>query len=121
MKKAVLWLLIFSLVFSLSGCATLFKADSVGNVPVNSVPAGAEVFINGQSYGFTPTTIRLEDGKDYNIVFKLNGESKSYTVKSEIGVLWIVLDIASGMVPLIIDASTGDWYEIPEDEVLVVF
>jgi len=122
MKKAVLWLFVFSLVFSLSGCATLFKKETFGNVPVRSEPAGAEIFINGVSYGVTPTTIRLEDGKDYNIVLKLNGETRNYTIRSEIGILWLVLDLfGSSGLGLIVDAATGDWYEIPEDEVYVIF
>lgn len=121
MKKLIKLVLLIAVIFLLSGCATLFKTDSLKQIPVASAPQGAEIFINGVSYGVTPTTLKLEDGENYNIVFKQGDETRTYTLKSEIGILWLVLDIVGGGIPLIVDAATGDWMELPEDEIFINF
>lgn len=121
MKKIIKLLVISITTLSLSSCALVFKGNNPANIPVNSTPVGAEITINGQSYGTTPTTIQLEDGENYNLIFKLDDETRTYTLKSEVGTLWLVLDILSGGVPLIVDAATGEWLELPEDEVFVSF
>jgi len=110
-----------ALTLSLSSCALLFKDKSQKNIPVQSSPEGAEVTVNGRSFGTTPTSIKLDDGENYNVVFTLNGETQTYSLRSEIGTIWIILDILGGGVPLIIDAATGEWLELPEDEIFVAF
>jgi hypothetical protein len=99
------------LIVALSGCATIFKGGTQ-EVPVSSTPRGAEIFINGVSYGTTPTSLQLEVNRSYTIVLRLDGEERTFMIRNEIGALWIILDIIGGLVPLIVDAATGDWYEL---------
>jgi len=121
MKKIINLTVLVALTLSLSSCALLFKDKSQKNIPVQSSPEGAEVTVNGRSFGTTPTSIKLDDGENYNVVFTLNGETQTYSLRSEIGTIWIILDILGGGVPLIIDAATGEWLELPEDEIFVAF
>ena len=34
-----------------------------------------------------------------------------------VGGVWIVLDILGGVIPIVIDAATGNWYELDQDHV----
>lgn len=38
-------------------------------------------------------------------------DDRTFRLSNEIGVLWIVLDVVTGLIPLIVDAATGNWPE----------
>ena len=120
MKNLLRLCIVPLLVVALSSCATVFKGGSQ-DVFVNSDPVGAEIFINGVSYGVTPITLNLDSDQDYTLVLRRDGEEETFFINSEIGTLWIVLDVVTGLVPLIVDAATGDWYELSPGEVFVSF
>ncbi|MER3552983.1 MAG: hypothetical protein C4331_01135, partial [Meiothermus sp.] len=103
----------------LSGCALLFKGDSQV-VPLNSDPSGAEVFLDGQRIGVTPVQIPLKTNKSYTLTFRKDGQERTVILQNQIGALWVVLDVVSGLVPLIIDAATGAWYKLNPGQVNVV-
>ena len=107
-------------MFLLSGCATLFKG-SKETIHANSTPQGAEVFIDGVSYGLTPISFKLKTHRDYTVVFRYEGEERSVVIENNVGTLWIVLDVLGGLVPLIVDAATGDWHELSPNELVVSF
>lgn len=113
--------ILLTLTLLLSSCATVFKGGTQ-TVPVSTEPAGAEIIIDGVSYGTTPTSIRLEVDRSYTILLRSPaGEERTFQLRNEIGTLWIVLDVITGLVPLIVDAVTGDWYELKPGEVFVAF
>ena len=86
-----------------------------------SDPAAAQVYVNGAQMGETPCVIRLRTNKEYTIEFRKDGyETKTYFLTNEIGAVWIVLDILGGFIPVIVDAATGDWYELSQENVSVV-
>lgn len=120
MKKIISILVIAAMAFALSGCATVFKGGTQ-EVPVNSSPSGAEVIINGVSQGVTPLNLQLESNKSYTVVVRNGTEERTFVLRSEIGTLWLVLDVVTGLVPLIVDAATGNWYELEPGEVFVSF
>jgi len=62
MKKFFPILLICILLFS-SSCATLFTGTSQ-KVEIDSNPPGADILIDGQKFGVTPSEIKLD--KDFN-------------------------------------------------------
>lgn len=111
---------IVGLVFLLASCALLFKGEHQ-DVPVSSTPAGAEVFIDGVSYGTTPVQLNLRSDTTHTVVLRLDDQERTVILRNEIGALWVVLDILGGLVPLIIDAATGAWYELSPDQVVVTF
>lgn len=120
MKKVSALVAMMVITLGLSACATVFKGGNQ-SVPVSSDPQGAEVLINGISYGVTPLTLDLEVDRQYTLVLRQGGQEETFFLRSEIGTLWIILDVVSGLVPVIIDAATGDWYELEPGEVFVSF
>lgn len=101
-------------------CATVFKGTSE-DVYFNSDPTGTQVYINGQYMGRTPVNLKLESKKSYNIEFKKEGYiTKSYTITNHVGAGWVILDVIFGLVPVIVDAATGAWFKLDQDNVNLV-
>lgn len=112
--------LLVVIIYIVTGCATIFKGASE-NVDFSSDPSGADVYINGSLRGKTPISLKLESKKTYTIEFKKEGyEPRTYTITNHVGAGWIILDILGGLVPVIVDAATGAWYELDQDAVNAV-
>jgi hypothetical protein len=117
-KVCVLFVFLF-IAFVFSGCATLFN-EKAPPVSFMSEPSAAHVYVNGAQMGETPCTIKLETDNEYTIEFRKDGyQTKTYFLTNEIGPVWIILDILGGFVPIIVDAATGDWYELSQEIVIV--
>jgi len=114
MKKFISTLLIVSLFLLTSSCATIFKGNS-SKINFNSNPQGAQIYVNGNYMGDTPIILKLESKQTYNIEFKKEGyKAKAFNITNHVGVGWIVLDVIFGLVPVIVDAATGSWYELDQ-------
>jgi len=108
---------VFLAAVYLASCATLFKGNS-SKVDFNSSPEGAQVFVNGSYMGDTPIRLKLESKKNYNVEFKKEGfKTKVFNITNHIGAGWIILDILGGLVPVIVDAATGSWYDLDQDNI----
>ena len=96
-------------IAGVTGCATLFGA---GPVPVafQSDTPGAEVWIDGIKRGVTPVTISLDNKKPVTVTFKQAGR-EDYTVQigTQVRAGYLVLDVLGGLIPVVVDASTGEW------------
>ncbi len=104
-------------ILMLQGCATLFQGTGTG-VEFSTEPAGATVYVNGFPRGTTPTRIKLETKKTYQIEFKKDGyDTISYTITNHVGAGWVILDIIGGLIPVVVDAATGAWYELDQTAV----
>ncbi len=91
------------------GCATIFKGSSE-KVDFTSSEAQTKVYVNGQYMGKTPFEMKLQSKSSYNIEFRKDGfESKTVVLNNSIGAGWIVLDVIFGVIPIIVDAATGNW------------
>ena len=124
MKKIFIFsfVFVFAAVFFgfFNGCATLFKG-STDSVDFSSEPSGAQVYVNGNLLGTTPVQLKLESKKSYTLEFKKDGfETKTIVLNNSVGAGWIVLDILGGLFPVIIDAATGNWYNLDQDHVNAV-
>lgn len=116
-KRVIIFLLI---TLMLSSCATLFKGSNE-NVDFSSEPVGADVYINGTLAGRTPVKIELQSKNTYTIEFKKEGyETKSYILNNSVGAGWVVLNVLAGVVPIIVDAATGSWYNLNQKNVNMV-
>lgn len=115
--KGVSFFLVLLLVTS---CATLFKG-STDKVNFGSNPIGAEVYVDGKLMGKTPLNLELVSKKTYVIEFKIEGQTKTVNLLNKVGAGWIVLDVLGGLIPVIVDAVTGDWYQIKEKNVNIDF
>ena len=105
------------LCFSFASCATLFKGNS-SKVDFNSNPQGAQVYVNGNPMGETPIRVKLESKGNYAIEFRKEGfKTKTFNITNHVGAGWIILDIITGLLPVIVDAATGSWYELDQKNV----
>ncbi|MGB3340084.1 MAG: PEGA domain-containing protein [bacterium] len=103
--------------FIFMSCATVFKG-SQEYVDLRSDPIGAKVYINGSYEGTTPVELHLESNKTYHIEFKKDGyQTKTYTLTNHLGAGWVILDVICGLVPVVVDAITGAWYKLDENDV----
>jgi len=121
MKKNIAIMCIVSML-SLSGCATLFKGTAK-KIDMQSSPEKAEVYVNGQFMGITPLQLNLSVKHSYAIEFRAEGyQPRVYHINNRVGAGWVVLDVILGLVPVIVDAATGAWYNLDQvniDAVLI--
>ncbi len=102
-----------------SGCATLFAPERE-SLSITSSPNKAEVYLNGNERGETPLSLQLNPAKTYNVKFKKSGyEPEIRTVRNEIGVKWLVLDILGGGIPVLVDAMNESWMTLTKRRVNV--
>jgi hypothetical protein len=69
--KLVYKISLIALMFFGCSCAMMFNEKEV-SVSINSTPSGADIFIDGKSYGRTPATIKIEP-KNYIAVLNKEG------------------------------------------------
>jgi|TARA_R110001606_G_scaffold36639_1_gene104627 hypothetical protein len=116
MKKFILLLTVIT-TLTLTSCATLFGPKS-HSLSATSNPQGAEIYVDGERMGVTPLKLELDPSKTYSIEYRKKGyRSITKIVKGKVGVKWIVLDILGGLIPVVIDAATGNWYEFEKDRI----
>ncbi len=97
------------LVLTSSGCAALF-ASKKAHVAMQSTPSEAEVWVDGNRMGVTPVTLELSKKKSHTVTFKRDGyQDVTYAIDTKVGAGWIVLDVLGGLIPVIVDASSGSW------------
>ena len=107
-------------VMLVTSCATIFKGTT-DPIKFGSNPAGAEVYIDGKLMGKTPINFELTSKKTYVIDFKFEGQTKTINLTNKIGIQWIILDVLGGLIPVVVDAVTGDWYQLKPKDVNVDF
>jgi hypothetical protein len=95
-----------------TGCATLFSSGP-NTLALQSDTAGADVYINGNLRGKTPLTLELDNTKPVTVTFKQAGrQDQTVEVGTKVRGGMIVLDVLGGLVPVIIDAATGEWKKL---------
>ena len=114
----VMSLIIFVvLVISLSSCATFLK-NSSQDIEFSSEPTGAEVYANGKLLGTTPVKIRLKSKITHTLEFKKEGyKTRKDFLNNHISTGWLILDLVCGVIPIAVDAITGDWYSLDQENV----
>ncbi|MBI4546130.1 MAG: PEGA domain-containing protein [Gemmatimonadetes bacterium] len=100
------------ILMAAAGCAALFNSKT-DPVAIQSMPSDADIYIDGNLRGRTPITLELQAKKTYTIVFKKPGyRDQAFELTNTVGVKWVILDVLGGLVPVIVDAATGSWYEL---------
>jgi hypothetical protein len=103
-----------------SGCATLL-APKTHPLSLASEPQGAQVIVNGVDMGMTPLKLELKADQNFTIEFRKEGyETQTHIVNSQVGAGWVILDVLFGLVPVIVDASTGAWNKLDQESVEAV-
>lgn len=97
----------------LIGCATIFAGKGPVEIPTASTPPGAEVYLDGNRLGTTPVKVKVERKKAQTLVFKKSGfKDASCVLEKSTGAGWVILDVVFGLVPVVVDAVTGDWSSV---------
>ena len=113
--KSILATLIIAMV--LPGCATLFSS-SKSSVFTSTDPKGADVYVNGVRMGTTPYTQSLAKNGEYMIEFKKEGyKTVGQKINSKVGAGWVILDVLGGLVPIVVDAATGSWKHLDQEQI----
>ena len=114
------WAFLSAAVLVALGCATILN-DTSPPVSIGSQPSGADVYVDGNLVGRTPAVIELSTKSHHTVVFRKEGYAdRTYLLQTHTGALWVVLDVLTGLIPIIIDIATGDWQELNEDNINVV-
>ncbi len=106
---------LITLVLFASSCATLF-AGNTKEIMVTSNPPGAYVTLNGQAAGVTPTRVTVDNHEKMVVGVQMQGyQPAGCYMNTSISFVWVVLDVIWALVPLLVDAVTGNWYELEGD------
>lgn len=101
------------------GCASLLN-DTNPPVSITSNPSDAAVYVDGNLMGRTPLTQKMSVKDQHTVVVRKEGyRDGTRSIGTHTGALWIVLDVLLGLIPIIVDAITGDWQELNSDSVHV--
>lgn len=67
--------------------------------------------------GETPLKVKLSNTKAHTITFKKEGyKDTSCQLEKGTGAGWVILDVVTGLVPVIIDAATNNWSQTKSHE-----
>jgi hypothetical protein len=109
MRNSVVAPVLALVALSATGCATVFNED-VRMVSVASNPAGGIVYVDGHKRGTTPIMVPVSNYQDHRIVVQApGGQPQTCELRTSVGALWIVLDVVTGVWPLVVDWVTGQW------------
>lgn len=102
-----------------SGCATVVKGTTQA-IPVNSDPTGAEVLVNNNMLGITPTEIKLKRKNDHQVIIRKEGYSTVTmpVLKSVGGAVWGNV-LAGGIIGWGVDATSGAQYNLSPETIFV--
>jgi hypothetical protein len=117
MKKLTIASGVIATCLLLNGCATMFGTAN-RTVNVSSDPSGAQVSLNGQPIGVTPTQVQLASVQGNYIQIQKPGYQAVNTpiATSFQGVGWLNILFWPGF---IVDAATGDMMKITNPTITV--
>ncbi len=109
-------------LFALGGCAAAFRS-SKAPVRFETDPAGAEVRVNREAArGPTPVEAEIaRSGTTQIAIVKAGHEDHRGIVKKSLNPGWLTVDIITCVfpvalcIPLLVDAVTGAWHDLPSD------
>lgn len=112
-RISIVSLLLFTLALA-TGCSTLIKGTTQ-EVAINSHPSGASVFVNNQSFGQTPTFVKLRRNSNYTILLEMPGFAP-YEIKLDRKTnitFWVNIPVLGQVV----DALSGAMYQLTPEEI----
>jgi hypothetical protein len=92
-----------------SGCAAVLGSHQK-TFDLQSTPQSADVYVDGTRLGATPLRVKLDNHKNYTFVFRKEGyKEASCSLTKATGGGWVIFDVLTGLVPIVIDAATNSW------------
>lgn len=100
-----------------AGCATIVQGKHQ-EVSISSSPTGAQVVVDSSSVGDTPVVVKLTRKNKHTIRIALEGYQPYdlITTRGTSGWVWGNI-VFGGLIGLIVDASTGAFYEVKPEMV----
>ncbi|MCY3682106.1 MAG: PEGA domain-containing protein [Gemmatimonadetes bacterium] len=119
MSKGVAnYLLVVLCAFSLMSCGALFKG-STQTVSIKAFQQGATIEVDGQTY-VSPALIELPRNQNYVVTISKEGyETQQVRINRTVSGSIVILDILGGVLPVVIDAVMGTWYNLSPGEINV--
>ena len=112
--KAVTVPVAVATLLAATGCATLFNRSN-RTVSFSSIPTEAEVWIAGTLRGTTPFSLDLDNHQSRTVMFRKEGyQDVACELTASVGVVWVILDVLGGLIPVIVDAATGEWKSLDQ-------
>lgn len=112
--KPVLILTVIATVFLFSSCATIFSGTKAKITVEDGSPSKAQVFQNGNLIGETPLSFQIPKksfGKESTIEIRAEGYKPVFVkIDKRVQAGFIVLDIFTGLLTLVVDFATGAIY-----------
>jgi hypothetical protein len=97
------------LALSTTGCAAVLGSHQK-TFDLQSTPQSADVYLDGNRLGATPLRVKLDNHKNYTFVYRKEGyKDASCTLTKSTGAGWVIFDVVTGLVPIVIDAATNSW------------
>jgi hypothetical protein len=95
-----------------TGCASIVKGTTQ-DIPMTSVPAGADVLVDGSLVGQTPLKAQLKRKNDHLVTIQKTGyQTKTVAVVKDVGgAVWGNI-LLGGLIGWGVDASTGAQYNL---------
>jgi PEGA domain len=104
--------LIASLSLFTGGCASIVKGTTQA-IPVGSSPSGADVKIDGNKVGQTPTSVAVKRKTDHLMTIEKSGfQTETFAITRNIGGAVFGNIIAGGLVGWGVDAISGAQYNL---------
>jgi hypothetical protein len=109
LSPGALALLVTALISSgSSGCATIFSAGP-DQVPINTNPQGATVFVDNVPVGQTPLLVSLDRTRNTGVLrIELPGFAPVIITRSKSINGWFWANLCVGIVGIVIDLATGN-------------
>ena len=109
---SLLSVLLGASVLMLSGCASIVHGTSQ-NETFRSVPTGAQVKIDGQSYGNTPVTANLKRKQTHTVEIDLPGyQPAQFTLEKSVSGWYFGNILFGGVIGLVVDGVDGAIYTL---------
>jgi len=106
-------LFVLPLVFLLSSCATIFGGKK-NTIKIDGIPDKSEVYLDGNKIGETPLKLRVSKYliQEGSIIEVRSPGYKTlvYEVVRRPHVGYVLLNIVTGSIPLIVDVANGNIY-----------
>ena len=112
-------IILIAALIMLASCATI-KHGAKQKIPVNSMPEGAKVFVDGAYVGMTPTVIKVKRRLNHKVAVSMPGhEIGVYELepKMSVDVLYNILLFPGVFAGFLVDSMTGGIYAQNQDEI----
>jgi hypothetical protein len=107
------WLVGLGLALVCTGCATVTGGSRDQKVVVNSKPDGAQVYIDGQAVGVTPTEVTLSRKNDHEVVVDKPGYQPYRTHVTSGLNPWVFGNLAvGGVIGLAVDIGCDSCHQL---------